>query len=101
MKLFISYAHKDEQYVTKLAGSLKTQGIDVFFDKSEIPWGDEWPAALSKNLSQSDVVVSVLSPRLNPQAFNPNVFFELGMAVAMGKPVIYIIPGAVLKSGRF
>ena len=100
MKLFISYAYNDELYVSRLADSLRKEGLNVWLDKEQIRPGEERNKALAKGLRQSDLMLAVVKPRTNPATFNRNVYFEAGMAMAMGKPVRFIIPEAEIKSGR-
>lgn len=60
--VFISYSHKDEEYVAKLAASIENHGISVWKD-SEIEWGDKWPTVVEQHLDQSAAVVLVMSKK--------------------------------------
>ncbi|ETR68219.1 MAG: hypothetical protein OMM_10746, partial [Candidatus Magnetoglobus multicellularis str. Araruama] len=61
-KAFLSYSHKDSQFVEELYRRLVRDGVSCFFDKSSILWGDNWVMALEKGLDQADFLVMVLSP---------------------------------------
>ena len=37
-------------------------GVNCFFDKKSIQWGENWVMALEKGLDEADIVVVVLSP---------------------------------------
>ena len=60
-KVFISYSHKDINFVEKLYHKLKNDGVTCFFDKDSIRSGENWVLALEKGLEESDVVILVLS----------------------------------------
>ena len=58
---FLSYSHKDETFVKKLYKGLVRDGVNCFFDKESIQWGDNWVMSLEKGLDQADFLVVVLS----------------------------------------
>ncbi|MER3435567.1 MAG: hypothetical protein C4288_19770, partial [Leptolyngbya sp. ERB_1_1] len=64
MKLFISYAHKDESLRQKLdthLSVLKRQGvIDAWHDR-EIKPGTEWAKEIDKNLNTADLILLLVS----------------------------------------
>jgi hypothetical protein len=60
-KVFISYSHKDIDFVEKLYQKLKKDGVTCFFDKDSIQWGEHWVLALERGLEESDIVIPVLS----------------------------------------
>ena len=59
---FLSYSHKDSQFVEELHRRLVRDGVNCFFDKISIQWGENWVMALEKGLDKADFVVIVLSP---------------------------------------
>ncbi len=58
--IFISYSHKDSEYVHKLADALQDEGFEVWID-DRIHYGSEWPKVVTANLDSSDGVIVVLS----------------------------------------
>jgi hypothetical protein len=58
--IFISYSHKDKDYVHKLQEALQEQGFEVWID-DRIHYGSEWPKVVTRNLDVSDGVIVVLS----------------------------------------
>jgi nucleoside 2-deoxyribosyltransferase len=46
-------------------------------------------AALEAGLRESDVLVALIDPQ---SSLKPNLFFELGAAIGMGKRVVPIVP---------
>jgi formylglycine-generating enzyme required for sulfatase activity len=58
--IFISYSHKDKEYVHKLHEALKNEGFDVWID-DRIDYGDKWLQAIEKNLDECDAFIIVMS----------------------------------------
>ena len=89
-KVFIAYSHSDtdKQWVREFAQSLERHGFSVWLDVNQISAGDSLPRAIEKGLRDSDIIVF-----LTPQSVNrPNLYFELGAALGMGKRVVSIVP---------
>jgi hypothetical protein len=88
-KVFISYSHDDEAWVRKFAEALRDQSVDVWLDTWQVHAGDSIRDALEAGLRGSDAIVSILSAA---NARRPNMLFELGVALGMGKRLIPIVP---------
>ena len=58
--IFISYSHKDKEYVEKLEKKLIDEGFDVWIDH-RIDYGDDWLRVIEKNLDESDAFIIVMS----------------------------------------
>jgi nucleoside 2-deoxyribosyltransferase len=87
-KVFISYTHDDAEWVRAFASALREQQVEVWLDEWEIKLGESLRDALEAGLRSSDAIVAVVS-RTNVR--NPNVFFELGVALGMGKRLIPVV----------
>lgn len=87
--VFISYSHSDAEWVHQFANALKQQNVNVWLDVWQVSAGESIVDALENGLRASDVIIAVLSPR---NVASPNVLFELGFAVGMGKKLIPIVP---------
>ena len=61
-KVFLSYSHKDETFVRELYRRLKRDGVECFFDKESIGWGDNWVLELEKGLDECTFIVLILTP---------------------------------------
>ncbi|MEE8574445.1 MAG: toll/interleukin-1 receptor domain-containing protein [Thermodesulfobacteriota bacterium] len=61
-KVFLSYSHTDEEFVIELYKRLVRDGVDCFFDKESIHWGDNWVVALEEGIKDCDEMILVLSP---------------------------------------
>jgi nucleoside 2-deoxyribosyltransferase len=88
-KVFISHSSADAEWARLFAHALKQRGVSVWFDEFDIKPGDSWREALEAGLRSSDVLVALLDPESSSR---PNLFFELGAAIGMGKRVVSIVP---------
>jgi len=88
-RVFISYARRDADWARSFAQALKQRGVSVWFDEFDVRPGESWRDALEWALRNSDVLVALWDPEY---ASKPNVFFELGAAIGMGKKVVSIVP---------
>jgi predicted nucleotide-binding protein len=90
-KIFLSYSHRDADraWIRAFADSLQRRGATVWFDEVEIHAGESLREAIEKGLRSSDIVVSLVTP---DSVTRPNLFFEIGAAVGMGKRVVAILP---------
>lgn len=94
-KVFISYSHNDSEWVREFANTLKDLNVAVWLDEWEIAAGESLVEALETGLRGSDVIVAVISPN---NVASPNVLFELGFAVGMGKRLVPILSRDVVTS---
>ena|SRR5215475_570559 len=79
MKVFITYATKDEALASKLASSLEEAGLDAWYDKREILPGDNWAEKISQGLKESNAMVVLLTPSaLESQTVQRNISYALG-----------------------
>lgn len=88
-KVFISYSHDDAEWTRKFAEALRDQSIDVWLDTWQVQAGDSLGDAVETGLRESDAIVAVLSAA---NIRRPNISFELGAALGMGKRLIAIVP---------
>ncbi|MCX6901212.1 MAG: TIR domain-containing protein [Verrucomicrobia bacterium] len=62
MRIFLSYGHDaNEELVRRIKADLEKRGHDVWFDKNEIKFGDEWRRAITDGILNSHRVLSFLS----------------------------------------
>ena len=60
--IFLSYGHDaNEELVRRIKADLEKRGHDVWSDKTEIKFGDEWRRAITDGILQSNRVLSFLS----------------------------------------
>ncbi len=58
--IFISYSHKDKDYVEKLEKKLQDEGFEVWIDH-DIDYGTQWPKEIQKALDACDAFIVVVS----------------------------------------
>jgi hypothetical protein len=62
LKIFLSYGHDgNEELVRRIRAGLEARGHDVWFDKSEIKFGDDWRRSITDGIAASNRVLSFLS----------------------------------------
>jgi hypothetical protein len=88
-QVFISHSSADSEWAKSFADALRQHGIRVWLDQSQIKAGESLGEALEAGLRESDVLVAVIDPLTS---FRPNLYFELGAAIGMGKRVVPIVP---------
>ena len=86
-KIFISYAH-DDSWAKAFADALAEHGLSLWLDQWNIKPGEKVGDAIDQALRESESVVFLLRPE---SVNSPNLFFELGAAVALRKKIIPII----------
>ena len=60
--VFLSHASKDKStYVEELKQTLDILGVQVFYDKDTIEWGDAWKKKISEGLEKSEFAIMVIS----------------------------------------
>ena len=60
--VFISHASADkEDYVDLLVMSVKLLGVNVFYDKDSISWGDNWKQVILNGTANSEFAIIVIS----------------------------------------
>ena len=88
-KGFISHSARDADWARCFAQALKERGVTVWFDEFDVRPGESLRDALESGLRNSDVLVALLDANMPAR---PNLFFELGAAIGMGKRVVPIVP---------
>lgn len=62
MRIFLSYGHDgNEELVRRIKADLEKRGHDVWFDKNEIKFGDDWRRSITDGILKSNRVLSFLS----------------------------------------
>lgn len=90
MNIFISHASTDHDFAANLAGSLKERGFASYLSGSEIHAGSKWLDHLRAAVEKADGFVLVM-PTVTASSSN-NAFFEAGVARALGKSVVVVVP---------
>jgi hypothetical protein len=91
-RVFISHSAQDADWARSFAQCLKERGVTVWFDGFDVLPGESLRDALESGLRNSDVLVALLDAEFPSR---PNLFFELGAAIGMGKRVVPIVPKGI------
>src|SRR5262249_13844885 len=63
--VFLSYASQDQEAAQKICEALRSAGIEVWFDQSELRGGDVWDALIRGRIRACDFFVPVISATTN------------------------------------
>ncbi len=88
-KIFVSYPGRDADWARSFAQALEHRGLRIWLDQFQVAPGDSVRDAVEAGLRESEIFVALLDPE---HPFNPNLYFELGAAIGMGKRVVAIVP---------
>lgn len=59
---FVSHANKDKiSYVNELKASLDKLGVNVFYDKDTLEWGDNWKNKILEGVEKAEFAIIVIS----------------------------------------
>ena len=62
LRIFLSYGHDaNEALVRRIYADLKQRGHDVWFDKNDITFGDDWRRSITSGITECDRFFSFLS----------------------------------------
>jgi sulfatase modifying factor 1 len=62
MRIFISYASQDREPANSIYLALRDQGQQAFFDRADLPAGDEYHNRIRKAIQKSHLFIFLLSP---------------------------------------
>lgn len=88
-KVFISYSHSDREWAREFAVTIVRGGVEVMPSEFGIKPGQPLVEALEKELRESDAVVLLINAE---NVNHPDLFFEIGAALAMNKAIIPVVP---------
>ena len=78
MRIFISYAARDEELASQLADQLSQAGFAVWDAAKEIAPGDNWAKEMGRALDESDVIVAVITREsLRSQSVQADIQYAL------------------------
>lgn len=73
MKVFLSYASQDRPVAEAINRALLEQGHDVFFDRDDLPPGEEFHIRIRRAIEQSDLFVFLVSEQaIDPGSYTLN-----------------------------
>jgi hypothetical protein len=95
MKVFISYASKDEPLATKLVESLEEAGLDAWYNKREILPGDNWAEKVASGLKESNAMIVLVTPEaLESDAVQSSISYALSEPTFSKRLIPVIVGGS-------
>ena len=96
-QVFISYSHREEEFVTRLASDLHRQvSGGVWFDRSDLQVGQRWREKIAAGIQNCKAFVLVLSPDALDSV---EVHKEIDQAVQANRTIIPILYRSVKSFG--
>ena len=89
MNVFISYSHKDSEFVLNLVSGLEQDGHNVFYDK-KLAIGINLIDQLGKKLANADAVIFIISQNSNNSEFVSNEILSISSLSSKGKAPLII-----------
>ena len=65
LAIFLSYASQDAEAARRICEALRTAGLEVWFDQSELRGGDAWDASIRKQIKECALFVPIISANTN------------------------------------
>ena len=96
--IFLSYASQDADAARRLCDALRAEGLEVWFDQSELRGGDAWDQSIRKQIKECGLFVPIISA--NTQS-RPEGYFRLEWRLAdqrthlMAKGMPFILPVSI------
>ena len=59
--VFLSHASQDSDAARRIAQALRADGIEVWFDESELRGGEEWDASIRRQIGECSLFVAIIS----------------------------------------
>ncbi len=85
--IFVSYAHRDSEYVVPIIERMNAEGYRIWYDDGIAP-GSEWPENIAEHLSNCAVALAFVSDKSIESA---NCRREVTYALTKNKPFLGII----------
>jgi nucleoside 2-deoxyribosyltransferase len=86
--IFISHSARDRSIAAAIEHELEKLGFDVFNPANDIRAGDRWSDAIKSGIRRADMVIVLVA---SPEAAGTSwIGYELGVAEALGKPVLVL-----------
>jgi len=93
MKIFLSYASEDREQARAIYLALRDQGHTVFFDRSDLPAGEEFHNHIRKAIETAHLFIFLLTPKaIDAGSYT---LTELEIAQKSGKRLLPVAPSAV------
>ena len=85
--VFISYSHRDSNFVDRLEAGLKASNFHTWVDRRDVEISQSWKKVLQDAIDRCDIALIVLSPA---SVTSPYVQMESKYALSIGKHIIIL-----------
>ena len=95
MDFFISYSRRDLKWADTLYRALTNMGYKVWFDKKDIPTGDDWAPAVRKGIRTARHVIILISENVALESEDESHVYRGEWEIALANRLVdkkYIIP---------
>jgi len=89
-RIFVSHGLADREFSTRLEHILAERGLEIVRPADVLRTGEPWATLTQSTIASADAFVLIVPKAGTPGA--NNAFFELGIADALGKPVLAVLP---------
>lgn len=90
--VFISYSRDSQDYAQRLGAALKDSWAASFIDQAQLSLGESFHDVIRAKMQSASAFVVLLTQRAIESQW---ILFELGVAQALGKPIILLLLGDV------
>src|SRR5262245_4679442 len=87
--IFVSYSHKDKEYVHKMAEAMQSEGFEVWID-DRIDYGTRWPLVIETAIDSCDAFILVASNNSHESRW---VQHEIARAQRLEKQIFPVLLG--------
>ncbi len=87
--VFVSYSNRDAKWATQVQQALERLGLHATNTSHDLRVGDDWRKAVQTAMRKSDALVLLMT---SPYASSSWMQYEAGMAEALGKRVMVLLP---------
>ncbi len=95
--IFLSYASEDLEAASRLAESLRSVGLEVWFDKDALQWGEDWERSIRRSIKGCALFLPVISRQALSEENRRSYFWEEWNAAAdftraMAPGEVFLVP---------
>ena len=91
--VFLSYASEDTEATQRICEALRSAGIEVWFDKSELRGGDAWDQSIRRQIKNCSLFIPVISKNTDARAEG---YFRLEWKLAVDRSHLFTSTKAFL-----
>jgi hypothetical protein len=66
--VFLSYASQDAEAAKRICEALRSAGVEVWFDQSELVGGDSWDQSIRRQIGECTLFIPIISSNTQGRA---------------------------------